>query len=77
MAKADALTKPEITKLQAYLRKTFGTPRLEVRARQKAADAAEVYLGGEFLAVVSKDIDEGEVCYQLNMTILELDLDEA
>lgn len=77
MAKANALTKAEIEKLQAYLRKTLGAQRLEVRARQKATDAAEVYIGGEFLAVVSKDLEDGETCYQLNMTILEYDLEEA
>ncbi len=77
MAKANALTKVEIEKLQVYLRKTLGAQKLEVRPRQKAADAAEVYIGGEFVALVAKDLDEGEVCYQLNMTILDYDIEEA
>lgn len=75
-SKASALTKPELDKLQAYLRKVLSNKSVEVRARQRAVDAAEVYVGGEFLAVVSKDIEDGETCYQLSMTILDYDLEE-
>jgi hypothetical protein len=76
VAKGKDLAKDEVVKLQQYLRKVFGTDALQVRPRQKAADAAEIYLRGEFLGVISKDIEDGDTCYQLNMTILELDLDE-
>ena len=76
-SKANALTKPELDKLQAYLRKTLSNKSVEVRARQRAVDAAEVYVGGEFLAVVSKDLEDGETCYQLSMTILDIDLEEG
>jgi hypothetical protein len=75
-SKSNALTKPELDKLQVYLRKVLSNKSVEVRARQRAVDAAEVYVGGEFLAVVSKDIDEGETCYQLSMSILDIDLEE-
>lgn len=74
--KGNLLTKDEIGKLQVYLRKVLANKSVEVRARQRAADSAEVYVGGEFLALVSKDLDEGETCYQLNMTILDYDLDD-
>ncbi|MBN9259845.1 MAG: DUF3126 family protein [Hyphomicrobium sp.] len=76
-SKANALTKPELDKLQAYLRKVLSNKSVEVRARQRAVDAAEVYVGGEFLAVVSKDLEDGETCYQLSMTILDIDLEEG
>jgi len=75
-AKSDALTKDELGKLQVYLRKVLANKSVEVRARQRAADAAEVYVGDEFLAVVSKDVEDGETCFQLSMTILELDLED-
>ncbi len=75
-AKGDALTKDELGKLQVYLRKVLTNKSVEVRARERAVDAAEVYVGGEFLAVVSKDIEDGETCYQLSMTILDYDLEE-
>ena len=75
-SKANALTKPELDKLQVYLRKVLANKTVEVRARQRAVDAAEVYVGGEFVAVVSKDIEDGDTCYQLSMSILEFDLEE-
>ena len=75
-AKGNALTKEEIAKLQAYLRKVLANKTVEVRARERAGDAAEVYVGGEFLALVAKDLDDGETCFQLNMTILDYDLED-
>jgi hypothetical protein len=75
-SKANALTKPELQKLQVYLRKVLANKTVEVRARERAVDAAEVYVGGEFVAVVSKDIEDGDTCYQLSMSILEFDLEE-
>ena len=75
MAKPQPVTPAELKKVEAYMRKTFGAKTLEVRGRQKAADAAEVYVGGEFVGIVSKDTDEGELCYQFSMTILDIDLE--
>lgn len=77
MAKSKDLGKDEVVKLERYLRKVFGAEAIEVRPRQKAADAAEIYLRDEFLGVVSKDIEDGDTCYQINMTVLDVDLDEA
>ncbi len=62
-------------KLQTYLRKVLANKSVEVRARERAVDAAEVYIAGEFVALVSKDLEDGETCYQLNMTILDYDLE--
>ena len=70
-----AVTPDELKRVEAYLRKTFGAPKLAVRGRQKAADAAEVYIGEEFLGVVSKDTEDGELCFQFSMTILDIDLE--
>jgi hypothetical protein len=75
-SKSNALTKPELDKLQVYLRKMLANKTVEVRARQRAVDAAELYVGGEFVGVVSKDIDEGETSYQVSMTVLDYDLEE-
>lgn len=75
MAKPQPVTPAEIKRVEAYLRKTFGARSLEVRGRQKAADAAEVYIGGEFIGVISKDTEDGELCYQFSMTILDIDLE--
>jgi len=69
------VNKDEVARLQAYLRKTFGTPSLEVRPRPKKQDSAEVYIGDEFIAVLFREEEEGEVSYQFQMAILDLDLE--
>jgi hypothetical protein len=65
----------EIGRLQAYLRKVFGTRNLEIRARPKKDDSAEVFIGDEFVAVIFREEEDGEVSYQFQMAILDLDLE--
>jgi len=71
------VTKDEIAKVEAYLRKTFGTPNLTVRARPKKDDSAEVYIGDDFIAVLFREDEDGEVSYQFQMAILDVDLEDA
>jgi hypothetical protein len=65
-----------MVRVQSYLRKVFGTKNLSVRARPKIKDSAEVYVGDEFVGTLTRDDEEGELCYQFQMAILELDLEE-
>lgn len=67
----------EIEKLQAYMRRTFGNETLSVRARPRKDDSAEVYLGEEFIGVLYRDEDEGELSWNFSMAILEVDLEGA
>jgi hypothetical protein len=69
------LKKDELAKLQAYLRKTFGAPSLEVRPQPKKDDMAEVFINGEFVAALYREEEEGEISYQLQMAILDMDLE--
>ena len=62
----------EIKKLDAYFKRTFQNPRLEVKARPRKNDSAEVYVGDEFLGIVFKDEDDGD--YNFSMAILDVDL---
>ena len=71
------MDKEELARLQTYLRKTFGTPKLEVRARPKKTDSAEVFIGDEFIAVLFREDEDGELSYQFQMAILDLDLAEV
>lgn len=64
----------EIIQLQNYLRKTFGTDRIRLMQRKEAPDSVEVLLGEEFIAVIYKNVEEGETSYDLNMSILDIDL---
>ena len=66
--------KPETTKLQNYLQKKFGQPGLTLRARP-TNDSLEVLLNGEFIGVVYKDEEDGDISYDFNMAILDIDLD--
>lgn len=69
------MTPQEIAKVQAYLQQKFGLPDLTLRTR-KTGDSVEVLLKGEFLGVIYKDEDEGEISYDFNMAILDIDLDD-
>jgi hypothetical protein len=63
----------ETKKVEAYLQKTLN-PAINLKARPKTTDSVEVYLDKEFIAVIYEDTDDGEVAYQLNMTILSEDV---
>lgn len=67
----------ELVRVQTYLRKVFGAKTLSVRARPKIKDSAEVYVGEEFIGTLTREEDEGELCYQFQMAILEMDLEDA
>lgn len=69
------MKKDELAKLQAYLRKTFGAPSLEVKAQPKKDDMAEVFINGEFVAALYREVEDGETSYQLQMAILDMDLE--
>lgn len=69
------MKKDELARLQTYLRKTFGTPSLEVKAQPKKQDMAEVFVSGEFVATLYRIEEDGEVEYQVQMAILEMDLE--
>lgn len=66
----------ELALLTKYFRKTFDNPSLTVKARPKIKDSSELYLGEEFLGIVTKIEDEGEVSFDLSMSILDFDLEE-
>ncbi len=69
------MTPKEIGSLEKYLRKTFQTESIEIRKLPKKKDTAEVYVADDFLGVIYRDEEDGEVSYQLQIAILETDLD--
>lgn len=66
----------DIARLQLYLRTKFGLPNLSVRGRANKDDSAEVYIGDEFIGVIFRDDEDGDVSFDFNMAILEIDLPE-
>jgi hypothetical protein len=65
----------EVKKLDAYLRKLFGNPRIRVVPRPKKDDSAEVYVGEEFVGVLFVDDEDDERAYNFQMAILGTDLE--
>ena len=66
----------EIARLQRYLREKFANPQLHLKRRSTTDDSVEVYLGEEFIGVIYRDEEEGELSYAFQMAILEMDLPE-
>lgn len=69
------MERAEIQKLENYLRKTFQLASIGVRARPRKDDSAEVYIGDEFIGVIFKDEEDGELSYNFTMAILDVDLE--
>ncbi len=64
----------ELKKLDAYFKRTFGNPSISVKARPRKDDSAEVFLGEEFLGVIYRDDEDGDLSYNFSMAILDMDL---
>lgn len=62
----------EIRKLSAYFKRMFQNPNMDVKARPRKEDSAEVYVGDEFIGLVYKDEEDGD--YNFSMAILDMDL---
>jgi hypothetical protein len=67
----------ERARLETYLRTRLGAKNLAIRARPRKTDSAEVYIGDEFVGIISRDDEEGELSWHFTMSILEIDLEEA
>lgn len=66
--------KTEIKRLEGYLRQKFRLPSISVQQRPHKDDSAEVNIGDEFIGVIFKDEEDGEVSYAFQMAILDIDL---
>lgn len=67
----------EISQLQKYLERKFGHTGFALKMRDKASDSVEVLLNGEFIALIYKNVEDGETSYDMNMSILDIDLRDA
>ncbi len=72
---AESLDRQEILKLQNFFRKRFNLPSIEVKQRPQKKDSAEVYIGDEFVGVVYRDDEDGDLSYNFTMAILDIDLE--
>ena len=68
-------TAEEMSKLKSYIESVFKTSGIPVKKRDKNNDSIEVMIGGEFIGVIYKIVDEGETSYNFDMAILDIDLE--
>jgi hypothetical protein len=67
----------EIARLQKYMQEKFSNKKLSLVVRKEAKDSVEVMLDSEFIGIIYRDEDDGEISYDFNMAILEMDLPPA
>ena len=71
------MTPKEIVTVQDYLRHKFGNDRIAIDQPKKPGAPIEMRIGDEFIGVLYRDDEEGEVSYSLTISILEEDLQPA
>ena len=64
----------EMARVQRYLREKFGNEDFKIKERHQSDGSVEVYLAEEFIGVIYKDNEDGDISYDFNMSILEIDL---
>ncbi|MBE7636490.1 DUF3126 family protein [Sneathiella sp. P13V-1] len=71
------MTRSEALRIQRYLREKFENDDFVVRERRPSDGSAEVLLDDEFIGVVYRDEEDGDVSFAFHMTILDMDLPET
>jgi hypothetical protein len=65
------MTPQEISKLQGYLRKVFGSKLIAVRARPQKQDEGDMFIGDRPLAKIVVDEEDGDRCFLVEWSIRE------
>ncbi len=71
------MNRTEVMRLRKYLNDKFETSKFDLNPGNQKDGSMELHFDGEFLGVVYRDEDEGEVSYAVNIAILEEDLPTA
>jgi hypothetical protein len=71
------MTPNDLARVQDYLRRTFRNDQIVIDLPARPKAPVEVRIGEEFIGVLYRDDDEGEVSWSLTMTILDVDLPPA
>ena len=65
-----------LKKIENFFKQKFNNKKIRIEGRANKNDSAEVLIDDEFIGVVFEDNEDGDICYQFNMTILSEDLEE-
>jgi hypothetical protein len=63
----------DMKKVEEYLKEKLANPSISLKGKADD-DMAEAYIGDEFVGTVYRDEEDGEVSFDFNMTILDIDL---
>ena len=64
----------ESQRIQEYLKNKFQSNVIRVVERPKKDDSMEVFVEEEFIGVIFRDGEDGDISYSFNMAILDIDL---
>ena len=65
-----------LKKIETFFKQKFNNKKIKIEGRVNKNDSAEVLIDDEFIGVVFEDNEDGDMCFQFNMTILSEDLDD-
>lgn len=69
------MEKPDIQRVEKYMRQLFNNANIKLMARAKKKDSAEVFIGDEFIGLIHEDKEDGDLSYNFTMAILDTDLE--
>ena len=65
-----------LKKIETFFKLKFNNKKIKIEGRANKNDSAEVFIDDEFIGVVFEDNEDGDTCYQFNMTILSEDIED-
>lgn len=71
------MTPTDITRVETYLRRTLGNPKIGIAVPKRKGATVEVTVDGDLLGTLHRDEEDGEVSYSLHVIILDEDLPPA
>ena len=65
-----------LKKIENFFKQKFNNKKINIEGRANKNDSADVLIDNEFIGVIFEDNEDGDNCFQFNMTILSEDLDD-
>ena len=65
-----------LKKIENFFKQKFNNRKIKIEGRTNKEDSADVLIEDEFIGVIFEDNEDGETCFQFNMTILNEDLED-
>ena len=65
-----------LKKIENFFKQKFNNKKIKVEGRANKNDSADVLIDDEFIGVIFEDNEDGDMCFQFNMTILNEDLED-